>query len=286
MSNAASICVTVMAHNEEARIARCLNSLPLDDAGVVFHVVVNGTTDGTAAIARQIAVGRANVFVHDYKEGGKSRSWNRFVLDELPDYYDVHVFADGDGQILAGSVNALADALRADAHLNAVSALPRNGRGVEFYRQAIRDEHGLVGDLYAVRGDFLRRMKAANIRLPEDLIGDDGLIGALAKTDLQGEGHYDPERLIPCEDAGYLCDPISLWQPASWRLQYRRMINYSVRHFQNGLITDVMRGPGPSALPQRLALLYPETLSKMRPRNRFPEYWFDRLALKRMAAAI
>ena len=46
------VLVTVLAHNEEARIALCLDSLPLDDPDVQIWVVVNGSSDYTAEIVR------------------------------------------------------------------------------------------------------------------------------------------------------------------------------------------------------------------------------------------
>jgi hypothetical protein len=160
-----------------------------------------------------------------------------------------------------------------------------NGRRVAHYQDQMRYEHGLFGDLYALRGDFLRRMKAAAIRLPDDLIGDDSLLGALAKTNLGNEDDRVQARVLPCEGAGFLCDPFDLFSPSSWRLQYRRMINYSVRHFQNQIIIGIMRGPGPQALPRKLASLYASYLVSARPRSGLINGWFDRLALRRMSEA-
>jgi glycosyltransferase involved in cell wall biosynthesis len=277
------ICVTVLAHNEEARIAKCLGSLPLGNPDVVIHVVVNGSSDRTAEIARAIAADTDNIAVHEFSEGGKARSWNRFILDELGQHHKFHIFADGDAEILNGSVGALVESLTQNPHANAASGFPRNGRKVAYYGQQIRYQNGMFGDLYALRGEFLTRMKTAGIRLPEDLIGDDGLLCALAKTDLQSEASYDSTRVLPCEQAGFLCEPISLWSPASWKLQYRRMINYSVRHFQNMMITSIMRGAGPKDLPTLLSVLYAAELPKMSPRKQLPYYWFDRIALRRMA---
>ena len=71
--------IIVLAHNEERRIAACLASLPLDDAGVGVTVVVNGSSDRTAAIVRDHA--ERGVRLVEYEQGGKARSWNRFVLD-------------------------------------------------------------------------------------------------------------------------------------------------------------------------------------------------------------
>jgi glycosyltransferase involved in cell wall biosynthesis len=282
MKRVPPICVTVMAHNEEARIAKCLGSLPLGNPDVAIHVVVNGSSDKTAEIARGVADRTDNIVVHEYVEGGKARSWNRFILDELEQHHAFHVFADGDAEILPGSVGALVESLRQNPNANAASGFPRNGRRVAYYGQQIRYQNGMFGDLYVLRGEFLSRMKKSDIRLPEDLVGDDGLLCALAKTDLQSEANLEAKRVLSCEQAGFLCEPISIWSPASWALQYRRMINYSVRHFQNAMITTIMRGPGPKGLPTRLSSLYPAQLPNMAPRKQWPYYWFDRIALRRM----
>jgi glycosyltransferase involved in cell wall biosynthesis len=286
MTEVAPICIAVLAHQEEARIATCMNSLPLGDDGVAIHIVVNGSTDRTAGIARYIAASYVNITVHEFAEGGKSRSWNRFMFGTLDAFHPVHIFVDGDAQVAAGSVAALAASFETDKRANAASALPLNGRKVGHYQEEMRREHGLFGDLYALRGDFLARMKARHIRLPDDLVGDDGLLAALAKTDLESEDNWDDSRVAICEGAGFLCEPVRPTQPQSWRLQYRRMINYSVRHLQNRMISKIMREAGPSALPKQMLELYSEELAGCTPRTSFPEIWFDRLALRRMAARL
>jgi glycosyltransferase involved in cell wall biosynthesis len=282
MSISAPICITVLAHNEAARIAVCLNSLPLSDAGVAIHVVVNGSSDATANIARAIAAKTSNLSVHEYAEGGKARSWNRFLFDELSDFHGTHVFVDGDAEVVPGSVAAMAAMLHDIPAANAISAMPNNGRKMHYYREAMRRRHGLFGDLYALRGSFLARMKGKGIRLPDDLVGDDGLIGALAKTDLGDERDWRDSRVVTCEAAGFLCEPVSLLNPVSWRMQYRRMISYSTRHFQNRLVSNIMRSTGPSGLPRQMASLYADNLPVLMPRAEFPAYWFDRIALRRM----
>lgn len=275
-----AITIIVLAHNEERRIARCLASLPLGDPGVTAHVVVNGTTDRTAAIARTFPV-----TVHDWPQGGKARSWNRIVLDTPGIEGRCFVFVDGDAEVLPGSVPALAEALRLNPGANAAAGLPANGRMAEAYRAETIASHGMFGDLYALSGDFVRRLRASGIRLPEDLIGDDSLIGALAKTDLANEDDWRDARIVPCLGAGFLCEPTAL-SAASIRNQYRRMINYSVRHFQNRIVSQIMRGPGPTALPRRMAELYPDWLAKFAARRDPQWWWFDNRALRKMRGAI
>ncbi|MBH9537324.1 glycosyltransferase [Novosphingopyxis sp. YJ-S2-01] len=284
VSGLSPIIVTVLAHREERRIALCLESLPLGDPQVAIHLVVNGSKDRTADIGRGVARLFPNLTVHDWAEGGKARSWNRLNFDTLSGFARTHVFVDGDAVVAPGSIAALDDALAANPHANAVSGFPLNGRGAAAYGDSIEATRGLFGDLYALRGDFLARMKADGIRLPVDLIGDDGLIGALAKTDLKNEDHWDDERVLPVRGAGFYCEPVSALAPATLAMQYNRMVNYSVRHLQNRLVSNIMRGEGPGALPERMGSLYAANRDSLRPRTGFPDAWFDRRALRRMMA--
>ncbi len=277
-----SVSVAILAHNEEGRIGRCIASLLAQPGEFPVHVVVNGTTDNTANIARSFG---SRVTVHEFQQGGKSRSWNRFVFDVLDAYAGTHIFVDGDAEIAPGSVAMLEQTLAKNPSANAASGVPLNGRNVTFYQSAMQKEHGLFGDLYALRGDFLARMKAADIRLPCDLIGDDGLIGSLAKTDLKPETNWQDGRVVVCAKAGFLCEPTLLRRPATWKVQYARKISYSMRHFQNQIVTDIMRSAGPAALPAELASFYARYLPKFRPRWNPTLFWFDRCALQRMQAA-
>lgn len=286
MSAIPPICVAVLAHNEEARIPACLASLPLGDPEVAIHVIVNGSTDDTAVFAQAIAARADNVTVHEYRKGGKARSWNRFLFDDLAAFHRFHIFVDGDAEALPGSVAALAAMLEANPKANAAAGLPMNGRRVAVYQQQMRHEHGLFGDLYALPGSFLARMKDMAVRLPDDVVGDDGLICAMAKTDLADESHWDDTRVVVCEQAGFLCAPVRLASPLSWRMQYRRMINYSVRHFQNRMISIIMREAGPAGLPRSMTDIYPKMLPGLRPRRDMRFAWFDRIALARMARMI
>lgn len=280
-----SVAVAIFAHQEERRIAACLRSLPLDRPDTIFHVLVNGSRDATAVIAMRETAGRENVQVHGLHPGGKARTWNRFVRELEPGDHEAFIFLDGDAEIAPGSLDALVATLAADDHANAAAGIPLNGRRHLAYQQAMRDEGGLFGDLYALSGRFVAQMRRRDIRLPDDLIGDDGLLAALAATNLRDESNWDRRRVLLCMEAGFRCEDVRASQPSTWRMQYRRMINYSVRHFQNRIISDIMRGEGPSTLPRRLADLYPQWLPRFRPR-RGVSGWFDRLALRRMRRQI
>lgn len=278
------VAVAIFAHQEERRIGACLASLPLDRRETIFHILVNGSTDATADRALAAAGGRSNVVVHDIAAGGKSRTWNHFIHGLLTGDEEAVVLLDGDAEIMAGSVDALVETLKMRPEVNAVAGMPVNGRQVEQYRRNLKIEGGLFGDLYALSGRFVAMIRARGLHLPDDLIGDDGLVAAWAHTDLQPDHGWVMERVAACDAAGFACEPVRLTQPSTWRMQYKRMINYSVRFYQNRIISNIMAQEGPEGLPPRLAALYGEWLPRFRPRP-LPTGWFDRKALARMRAA-
>lgn len=284
-AKAMTIAVGIFAHQEERRIAACLASLPLDRPDTRFHVLVNGTTDRTVDCAKAAAGGRNNVIVHDIAQGGKSRTWNHFVHDLLTGKEAAVVFMDGDAEIAPGSIDALVAALARNPAVNAAAGMPMNGRKVEVYRAGLRAEGGLFGDLYALSGRFVTAIRAKGLRLPDDLIGDDGLVAAWAHTDLEADSQWEHGRVIACEEAGFVAEQVSLWRPATWIMQYKRLINYSVRFYQNRIVSDIMLREGPGGLPRRLASLYGDWLPRWRPRPGLTG-WFDRKALARMRQAL
>ncbi len=282
-ADAMGIAVGIFAHQEERRIGICLASLPLDRADTVYHVLVNGSTDATTAHAREAAAGRPNVRVHDIVQGGKSRTWNHLIHDLLDGTDEAVILLDGDAQIAPGSIDALAVAVRPEG-VNAAAGMPLNGRMAARYRHLLKTEGGLFGDLYALSGPFVNRIRNRCLRLPDDLIGDDGLVAAWANTDLQPDAAWQRSRVVACEEAGFLCEPVRLANPGSWRMQYRRMTNYSLRFFQNRIVSDIMGREGPDGLPRELRSLYAAWLPRLSPRSG-PTGWFDRKALKRMRQA-
>ncbi|HUD91367.1 glycosyltransferase family 2 protein [Sphingobium sp.] len=280
-----TVAVAIFAHQEERRIAACLASLPLDRPDTSFHLLVNGTTDATVERARQVVGDRTNMIIHDIVQGGKSRTWNHMVHDLLTGAEDVVIFMDGDAQVTAGSFDALVTELTSNPHANAAAGMPMNGRKAATYREGLRVERGLFGDLYALQGRFVHAVHARGLRLPDDLIGDDGMVAAWALTNLNSDEDWALERISACEGAGFLAEQVSLFRPSTWQMQYKRMTNYSIRFFQNRIVSDIMTREGPDGLPARLASLYGEWLPRFRPRPGLTG-WFDRKALRRMRAAI
>jgi hypothetical protein len=124
-------------------------------------------------------------------------------------------------------------------------------------------------------------MRDSRIRLPDDIVPEDGLIAALACTDLGPDKEWDDARRVPVPSAGFLCEPNGP-NFAGIRRQAARMVNYSIGHFQNRIVSDIMGKEGPAALPRLLAELYPAYLPRFKPRLDPVWFAFDRRALALM----
>jgi len=112
-SRPTAFAVVVPAHNEEALIARCLESIRADRFDPLPHIVVvaDNCTDSTAAVARDFGV---DVIARDDPaRRGKAYALRAGVacLESLPRNPDAVVFIDADNVIAPGFFEAHAAAL-------------------------------------------------------------------------------------------------------------------------------------------------------------------------------
>jgi glycosyltransferase involved in cell wall biosynthesis len=254
--------VMVLAHNEESHIAACLDSIFAADPDHPFDVFVmaNGCTDRTEDIVRAYAHRQPGVRLISIVLGDKCNAWNVFIHETVPTQVpgrEIYFFMDGDARAVRGSFSAMARALREHAHAHAASAVPGSGRNVARDRDEILAEHGLVANLYALRGSFVGRLRALSVRIPLKLEGDDGLIGALVKWDLDPKNNsFDHERIVPCADAAFEFEPMSLTRLVDWKLYWRRAVRYGRRRYEFQLLGRAMKARGLYALPADITELY------------------------------
>lgn len=182
--------IGVFAHNEAhgiaAMVARLLaQDILLDpDFAVRVLVLANGCSDDTMARAQA-----EGVEVADLLEGGKSRTWNRFVHDLTRADADVLVFVDADIEFCdAGALRRLVQAMGAHWVINSqpvkdIVARPEGlsamdkiiaaaGGGLDDWKTAI------CGQLYAMPAAAARRF-----HLPIGLPVEDGFLRAMVLTD-------------------------------------------------------------------------------------------------------
>lgn len=183
--------IGVFAHNESLGIAAMVARLAaqdiLSDPAYSAHVVVlaNGCSDDTVAQAS----GVAGIEVVDLPEGGKSRTWNRFVHDLARPEAEVLVFVDADiafcdagalGRLVGGLGEAwvansqpVKDIVARPEGLGAMDkVIAAAGGGLDDWKTAI------CGQLYAMPAVVARRF-----HLPIGLPVEDGFLRAMVLTD-------------------------------------------------------------------------------------------------------
>jgi hypothetical protein len=164
---------------------------------------------------------------------------------------------DGDARAVPGSFSAMANALAQNEYAHAASAPPASGRSAVRDRDELLANRGLVANLYALRGAFVKRLQRMRVRIPLKLEGDDGLLGALIKWDLAPEHQaFDHGRVVPCPTAGFEFDPVSVLRPANWRGYWRRAVRYGRRRYEFQLLSPLLKAKGVAALPSDITALY------------------------------
>lgn len=182
--------IGVFAHDEAAGIAAMVARLLAQDLSGLdarLLVLANGCHDDTAAQARQ-----AGAEVAELAEGGKSRTWNRFVHDLSRREAEVLIFVDADIAFTApDSLKRLAQGLAARPGLWVLNSQPVKdiaqpmqrlspldrliataGGGLDDWKTAI------CGQLYAMPSRSARRF-----HLPIGLPVEDGFLRAMVLTD-------------------------------------------------------------------------------------------------------
>ncbi len=215
----------IFAHNEARDLPRLLDDIRaqdiLTDPAIDFelHLLANGCTDDTVQVARShpLASRLGAAFVlHDLAEGGKSRTWNRYVHDFTTDC-DMLGFLDADIRLPdPGLFSGLAQSLAARPELLAFVSRPvadAAGARTPIARAILRGggssddwRHAICGQCYLLRSEVAR-----GIHLPIGLPVEDGFLRAMLLTDCmeRAEGPmvidgdpslahlFEPDRSLP-----------------------------------------------------------------------------------------
>jgi glycosyltransferase involved in cell wall biosynthesis len=251
----------VLAHNEERHIEACLDSIlsSESDAALSIYVMANGCTDRTEAIVSRCGERDPRIHLVSIPLGDKCNAWNVFVHETVPlecPGRDIYFFVDGDARIVPKSFTAMARALNDEPGANAVGAPPASGRSMNHDRDELLRERGLVANLYGLRGTFVDRCRQAGVRLPLRLEGDDGLIGALVRWDLNPKQEMDSRFIARCAEAGFIFESFKLSRPSDWSAYWKRMVRYGRRRHEFALLGPRLRAGGLEAMPTDIREIY------------------------------
>lgn len=244
--------VAVFGHNEARRIGCCLRAIAAAADGHPTRaiVILNGTTDESATVVRDIASKTSlEIELHTIAIADKSNAINQFLYLLRPEA-DLYAFVDAYAEIGPQALNALAAALRRHPDAMAVSGVPMNGRSSRSVQAQTLGNGVLNGQLFALRPDFVRRLTARGIRIPFGLYRGDGLLGSMAAHDLDPIGtRWDASRIRGVAEACFMIAPLSPFRPADLRRQARRMLRQARGTVENAAIRAIIGERGYEGLP-------------------------------------
>ena len=272
--------VVIFAYNEERGIGRALYSVlanlpPVGDTRI--HVMANGCTDRTVEVVRAIAQQHPCVNLLVIELPDKCNAWNTYVHD-IADDCPIHFFMDGDLSCSPNAFGIMASKLDAVPHANAVAGVPQSGRNRDVYVGCMQRWGWVFGNLYAVRGAHLERIRQAKLRLPLGLRGNDHIITRLMHSDLAEPWAEKPERVTFDLRAGYVFERLKPYLPRDVRLYYRRMITYRWRQLQLARMAKIPL----VRLPPDMSEIDRDILAELRARPPRPWDHFTRQVVRRL----
>ncbi len=247
--------VAVFARNEAASLGGCLRAIAaaVDGTGAEVSVVLNGTTDDSAAVAERAMRGcalRGRVWLIPH--GDKSNAINQY-LHALCPRAPLHVMVDGYAVVEPDAIRRLSARLARAPSALAAAAVPGSGRGAEAVRRDMLAHPKLHGSLFALRGRFVERLAEAGLRLPVGLYRGDGLLGSFVMHALDATGSaWNPERVAVEPRATWTVRPLQPWRPGDVRRQLRRLVQQARGRLESAAIRHVIYregGGGFAALP-------------------------------------
>lgn len=285
--------VMVLAHNEERHIVACLDSILESDPDGLAEVFVmaNGCTDSTERLVEEYSKEHPQVHLVTIEMPDKCNAWNVFIHETAVNVVpgrSVYFFVDGDARLVPGSLAELSEGLKRNPHAHAASAPPASGRSMKEDRRELLEDRHLVANLYALRGSFVESLQAKQVRLPLGLEGDDGLIGALAKWDLNPDGQeFDDMRIEPCEKSGFTFESFSPARWGDWAAYWKRSVRYGRRRYEFTLLGARLRERGIEGLPVHISEVYgkADTLELMKDGIYTIPNWFALREMRRVAQA-
>lgn len=250
--------VAVFAHNEAANIVACLDAVIAQRPQSPFPVLVliNGSTDATARKVREFAARHPQVQPVTIDLGDKANAWNAYVHELDPDA-SIHFFVDGDTRPMPGAFTALSHSMDARPEAMAVGALPATGRDRIGWSRRMQAFGRLAGCLYALRGSWIERCRADNLRMPVGFIGEDLLLSCLIKQRAGPGALAQPDpRLAFAPDARFGFRSMSRARPGDWVKYAKRLVRYRVRDYQLALLLGHLATHGLRAMPADVGELY------------------------------
>jgi len=227
--------IVMFAHNEEKNIGRSVESV-LDSADEYLnklYVIANGCNDNTCNEVQKIQLSRSSeqLALVELELGDKCNAWNHYVHD-IADESAIHFFVDADVQFVEGSFGRLSQHLANDAQANAAAGLPFSGRNQQQYLDMVKQGRCLFGNCYALKRQFIEKIRQKSFYLPIGLGWIDSAITKIVNRDLEDIPNPKEGRIVHDVESGYRFDSLSIFSKADRQLYISRIVRYRLGKHQ------------------------------------------------------
>lgn len=172
--------------------------------------------------------------------GDKAHAWNEAIYRIAP-CADAHVFVDGYVRLDQESVQSLCEALIEQRSALAASGIPRAGRSSAGLARTLREQGGLHGNLYALSGTAVLRLRHLGFKLPLGIYRNDGMLGAALAfgLDFHSRQWLPKERIALPKSAGWDITPLRWWNVFHVAVQLRRRLKQAQGEFETAAYREL-----------------------------------------------
>jgi hypothetical protein len=249
------------AQTLSASIGAVLNATK--GVATTVDVIVNGNRDlaNQAGLClerlRDAERRRTSLRVWHIPLADKAHAWNQY-LQEIWRPSDIAFFVDGYVQVKVDALKLMSDGLNARPNSFAASGLPKIGRSANKLTDIALHTGGIHGNLHAVRGDFMGRLRAANFRLPLGLYRVDGILGAVICFALDpAKNDWETDRIFVDPRATWIIRPLNWKSLKDIRIHTKRMMRQAQGVLENLAVREhlAVQKKSPQSLPRTSAEL-------------------------------
>lgn len=231
-------------------------------ASLAIDLLINGNSTLAFELRSRLSTSMwwksgATIRLWSVPQPDKAHTWNQY-LHVLAPVADIAFFMDGYVTVEPDAFAEMAEALQRRPTALAATCLPTTGRSAQEIRRRMLAEGGLHGNLYALTGATMQRLRREGFRLPRGIYRNDSALGAALAFDLDpARNIWSWDRIAVVPDALYetpVADPTRLGD-------LRTLLKRRLRQGQGQLETRALKAHLAGA--KRSPMTWPSTAQRL-----------------------
>ena len=144
----------------------------------------------------------------------------------------MHFFVDAGVRFIPGTFGKLSQCLANTKCANAAAGLPFSGRNQQQYLDMVKQGRCLFGNCYALKREFIEKIRQKSFYLPIGLGWIDSAITKIVNRDLEDIPNPKEGRIVHDVESGYRFDSLSIFSKADRQLYISRIVRYRLGKHQ------------------------------------------------------